>query len=102
RTHGIRDLSYKITIRWDRAGGEAPIVLQQPDQRIDKDWDETFIRGCAPASALDARGSNTPLSMTILVDDQPLKTFTFKIGPGQVTGSSQGDRKDLPGPNAGT
>jgi serine/threonine protein kinase len=81
KTVKIRDLSFTTTHRWQRAGGGDPVVLSDR-QQVSKDWDETFIRACAPASALDVRGSNTPLSLQVLIDDQVVAEFSFRISGG--------------------
>ncbi len=81
RSYGIRDLTFHATTRWQRPGGAAPIELQA-DQQVSRDWEETFVRACAPAAAIDPRGSNTPLSVEILIDGESVAQLSFSIGPG--------------------
>ncbi|HZT07041.1 MAG TPA: serine/threonine-protein kinase [Chloroflexota bacterium] len=96
KTFGIRDLTFKVTLQWEKAGGGPPAV-QSADQTIQKDWEQTFIHACAPASVLDPTGSNVPLSLSIAIDDTPLESFSYQIGPGSLAGvESQCNKKVLP------
>ncbi len=98
----IRDLSFQATTRWQRAGDAAPLVLQA-EQQVSRDWEETFVRACAPAAAIDPRGSNTPLRVEILIDGELVGQFTFRIGPGNpaATSSNPCDANTLPSRMAG-
>jgi hypothetical protein len=83
KSTGIRDLPFTTTIRWRLPGGRAPIEVSG-DYRIPKDSEEEFIRACAPASAIDAQASNTPLTVEVLVDGERLAAFTFRVSGGNV------------------
>lgn len=97
QTFGIRDLSFTVTTRWAQAGGVLPRE-QSAAQQVPRDWDQTFIRACAPALALDARGSNTPLTLEILIDGELAETFTFWVAGGSPAsaGPSQCDASAVP------
>jgi hypothetical protein len=82
-THEVRDIAFKLTMRWHRAGGLEPYE-QTGEQRISRDWDQTFIRACAPATSLDGRGSGEPLKVELVVDDQILAEFSFTISGGSL------------------
>jgi hypothetical protein len=86
-SYKIRDLSFKATTRWQRPGEPQPLVLQG-EQQVSRDWEETFVRACAPAAAIDPRGSNVPLRLEILIDDEVVAQFTYRIGPGNPAQAS--------------
>ncbi len=87
KSYGIRDLTFRATTRWQRPGNAAPLELQA-EQQVSRDWEETFVRACAPAAAIDPRGSNTPLSVEILIDGELVAQFTYSIGPGNPAAAS--------------
>jgi eukaryotic-like serine/threonine-protein kinase len=81
KSYRIRDLTFQATTRWQVADDPMPLVLQA-DQPVSKDWEETFVRACAPAARIDPRGTNTPLKVEILIDGELVAQFTYRIGPG--------------------
>lgn len=97
QTFGVRDVSFKVTMRWIRSAGFGNIE-QSAEQRILKEWEETFIRACAPATALDPRGSSIPITLEILIDEEPAGTFTFRIAGGNIANAppSQCDATVIP------
>jgi serine/threonine-protein kinase len=76
----IRGLTFTTTNRWQRAGA-SPIELHG-DHQVPKEWDQTFLRACAPALALDALGSGAPLGLEILIDGEVAARFSFRIAGG--------------------
>jgi hypothetical protein len=88
KSYGIRDLTFTAITRWQRPGGAGPLEVQGA-QEVSRDWEETFVRACAPATAIDPRGSNTPLNLEILIEGEVVATFTFRIGPGNRAAAPQ-------------
>ena len=88
KSFSIRDLTFNVVTRWLRPGLGLPPIEQQREQRVPIDWDETFVRACAPALALDLRGSNTPLTLEVAVDGQVVASFEFRVGPGNPANAS--------------
>ncbi|MBM2812278.1 MAG: protein kinase [Chloroflexi bacterium] len=84
----VRDVSYTITYRWQRADGAEPIELSG-ERIVTKDLDEWYDRGCAPATALDGRGSNSPLNVDVLIDGTAVGQFTFRIAGGSPANRPQ-------------
>lgn len=97
QTFGIRDVSFKVTMRWVRSAGFGNIE-QSAEQKVLKEWEETFLRACAPATALDPRGSNFPITLDVLIDDELASSFTFRISGGNPANAppSQCDATALP------
>lgn len=97
QTFGIRDVSFKVTMRWVRSAGFGNIE-QSAEQKVLKEWEETFVRACAPATALDPRGSNFPIALEVLIDDELASSFTFRISGGNPADAppSQCDATALP------
>jgi len=83
----IRDLTFTVVSRWQRPDGLPPIE-QQGEQRVPIDWDQSFFRACAPALALDSRGSNVPLNLEVEVDGEVVARFTYRVGPGNPANAS--------------
>jgi len=87
KSFSIRDLTFNVVSRWQRLPGVPPIE-QQREQRVPRDWDETFVRACAPALTLDPRGSNTPLNLEVAIDGEVVARFVFRVGPGNPANAS--------------
>ncbi len=87
KSFSIRELTFTVVSRWQRPGGLPPIE-QQGEQRVLSDWDETFVRACAPALTLDSRGSNAPLNLEMAIDGEVVARFVFRVGPGNPANAS--------------
>jgi len=91
-TNGIRDLSVDVVWLLERPGGQPPIQ-QSARKDIPAAWQQTFFHICIPASAADASGSNAPVKASLLVDDQVMETFNFRVGPGPLNAPTQCNRE---------
>lgn len=81
-SRGIRDLPFSMTARWQRASG--PPIVRSVDYRIPKDSEEEYLHVCAPASAVDPQASNSPLTVEILADGEPVAAFEFRVSGGNL------------------
>jgi len=101
KSKGIRDVSFTTTVRWQLPGTLDPL-LRLGEYQISKDSDEEFIRACAPASAIDAQASNTPLTVEFLIDGARIASFDFRVSGGSVAlrGASPCDETVIRGPIA--
>jgi hypothetical protein len=91
-TNGIRDLPVDYLWELNRPGGGVPARVTG-HQDIPAAWQQTFLRVCIPGAAADAAGSNTPVTLVLLVDDEPLESFTFRVGPGPLNVPSECGRE---------
>lgn len=83
QTFGIRDVSFKYTWRWVRSAGFGNIE-QLGEYKVLKEWDETFLRACSPATGIETRGSDFPITLELLIDDQLVSSFTLRIAGGNL------------------
>jgi len=92
----IRDLSYDIKYIWSTAGGN-PIELRGRDNNP-KDGDVFYMHTCAPAGALDPRGSGTQLTVRAFIDDQQVAEQAIRISGGSLANApiSPCDRTAIP------
>jgi hypothetical protein len=90
-TNGIRDLAFDVVWKLERPGGQPPLELTAR-QEVEAAWQNTFMRVCVPTSAVDARGSNSPATLSLYVDDQQIDSFTFQVGPGSLNAPTQCNR----------
>jgi hypothetical protein len=100
KTFQIRDISYNVTHRWQIAGETEPGIVAATS-RGSRDEPLLFTHACALASQLDPRGSNTPLTLEVLVDGETVARFNFRIAGGSLANAPRDpvqacDRSRLP------
>jgi serine/threonine-protein kinase len=93
---GVRDFAFNTIYRWERQG-QPPAELTGRFEQSKND-EQLYLHTCAPAVALDPRGSGEPLKLEVLVDNELMATFNFRIQGGNSANAARNpcDTSSLP------